>query len=116
MQVQQKLFNKIVFTLRQRKLRFPPSAAGGEHPFRSVSSSSPPRTRLRWASRRLGRQNLLLPPTKMFSTMLFYKCDLYDRALCCLAYYICISLFSFQGAIPVLRPVVENSGIEPLTS
>ena len=46
--------------------------------------------------------------------MLFYKCDLYDRALCCLA-FIHFSLFSFQGAASA-EAVVENSGIEPLTS
>ena len=47
--------------------------------------------------------------------MLFYKCDLYDRALCCLA-FLSFPLFSFQGAIPSFLGVVENSGIEPLTS
>ena len=38
----------------------------------------------------------------------------FERALCCLAFHT-FPLFSFQGAVPA-EAVVENSGIEPLTS
>ena len=38
----------------------------------------------------------------------------FRRALCCLAFHT-FPLFSFQGAVPA-EAVVENSGIEPLTS
>ena len=47
--------------------------------------------------------------------MLFYKCDLTIAPLCCLAFHHHSSLFSFQGAASA-EAVVENSGIEPLTS
>ena len=51
---------------------------------------------------------------KKFSTMLFYKCDLSIAPSVALHSYI-FSLFSFQGAASA-EAVVENSGIEPLTS
>ena len=114
MQVQQKLFNKIVFTLRQRKLRFPPPAfrrASGPLRFLFLSAANP--LALGFAS--VQKTKPLLPPTKMFSTMLFLKCDLAIAPSVALLLHL-FSLFSFQGAMPVLRPVVENSGIEPLTS
>ena len=57
---------------------------------------------------------LYLPLIKKFSTMLFYKCDLSIAPSVALLSYI-FSLFSFQGAASA-EAVVENSGIEPLTS
>ena len=46
--------------------------------------------------------------------MLFYKCDLYDRALCCLA-YLFFPLFSFQGAIEGVPSKLNNVRRKGLT-
>ena len=71
MQAQQKLFNKIVFTLNLK-----------------------------------------------VSTFAIFKCDVHSCTsrplLPCFSYM--SSLFSFQGANPAGPGMVENSGIEPLTS
>ena len=66
-------------------------------------------------------QNCIYPfwnrPSGLFpyksSTMLFFTMHFLCIALCCLAFS--LPLFSFQGAIPNAG-MVENSGIEPLTS
>ena len=72
----------------------PPS---GEHPVCSVSSSSPPRTRLRWASRRFKRQNLCFLRLKCFPQCCFLSAILRSRPLLP-CFYICslCSVFKVQ--------------------
>ena len=80
MQVQQKCLTKLYLPFVRENcasLR-PPS---GEHPVRSVSSSSPPRTRLRWASRRFKRQNLCFLRLKCFPQCCFLSAILRSRPL-----------------------------------
>ena len=109
MQVQQKCLTKLYLPFVRENcasLR-PPS---GEHPVRSVSSSSPPRTRLRWASRRFKRQNLCFLRLKCFPQCCFISAIFPDRALCCLAFTfvsLC-SVFKVQSHIQGRSP--ESTG------
>ena len=61
---------------------------------------------------------LYLPLIKKVSTFAIFKCDVHSCTsrplLPCFSYM--SSLFSFQGANPAEPGMVENSGIEPLTS
>ena len=99
MQAQQKLFNKIVFTLRQRKLRSPPSA------FRRTSGP------LRFLF--LSNAN---PLALGFALVWFY----FHNAVSLSAVFQprpLLPCFFFPSSVQFSRcKMVENSGIEPLTS
>ena len=124
-------------TLRRRNLRSISSAAGGEHPFRSASFSFPIQTRFaglwigggtRFGFPRSGSQNyagstedlhkivftLTLLENKV-STFFAFKLRPFQIApsVALLFHLLLCSVFKVQFR---RAPVVENSGIEPLTS
>ena len=84
------------------------------HPLRSVSSSSQIQTRLRWALNLLKKELFF---SNLFSTIAVFKVrsSFEDHALCCLASFLFLCSV-FKVHVPPLPTVVENSGIEPLTS